>query len=212
MFFDKNFFREKYRSASIRLPYWDYRRKGYYFVTICTEDRECFFGEIRNGIMGLNKTGCAASQFWQEIPNHFDNARLDEWVVMPNHIHGILDLHKSAPRRWDAIGGGGRDAIGGGGRDAINRVPTAGAGDGGATHIHNPMGKKSLGEIIRWFKGRASFEIRKFNPHFAWQTRFYERIIRDENELNRIKDYIKDNPKKWEEDRNNGDQFLGELI
>jgi len=183
-------FQNKYRTQSLRLRGYNYSTEGAYFVTICTKDRLEYFGEIHNGIMGLNERGCIATQCWQEIPMHFKNVILDTWVVMPNHVHGILILNDSprSPRR-----------------NAINRVST-GAGQGGVTGIHNPMGKKSLGEIIRWFKGRTTFEIHQ-TYSFAWQPRFHDHIIRNQKELDRIRKYILNNPLKWELDQDHPQNF-----
>jgi REP element-mobilizing transposase RayT len=172
---------------SIRIKGRDYSLNGYYFVTLCTNDREDFFGEVKNGIMGLSDIGCIAAVLWQEIPEHFDNVELDEKIIMPNHIHGILKL-----KNWYFCC-----------RGAINRAPTTEI-HGGATGIYNPMGKNTLGEIIRWFKGRAAYEIRKIGyDGFFWQSRFYDHIIRNSDELNRIRKYIQKNPQKWQQDRNN---------
>ncbi|MBU0577734.1 hypothetical protein KJ742_01010, partial [Patescibacteria group bacterium] len=83
-------FKNKYRIKSTRLSYWDYSSDGWYFVTICTKNKEEYFGQVRNYIMGLSDVGCLAAKFWQDIPNHFPFVRLDQWVVMPNHVHGIV--------------------------------------------------------------------------------------------------------------------------
>ena len=96
---NKLLFNGKYRIKSTRLRFWDYSSDGFYFVTICTKDREYFFGEIKNGIMGLNEIGCMVTKFWREIPNHFDNVILNEFVVMPNHVHGILEINNKKNNR-----------------------------------------------------------------------------------------------------------------
>ena len=85
------------RRKPLRLPWYDYSSEGAYFVTICTKHREHYFGEIHNGIMGLNAIGLIAHQFWQDIPNHFEYAFLDEFVVMPNHVHGIIFIDPPQP-------------------------------------------------------------------------------------------------------------------
>ncbi|MGE3279053.1 MAG: transposase [Candidatus Altimarinota bacterium] len=192
-------FRNRYRIDSARLKYWDYSTDGGYFITIITQNREHFFGEIVDGEMKLSEMGLLIKKFWHEIPNYFEHAILDEFVIMPNHIHGIIILcrmNEPSPCR-----------------DAINRVSTAmGAGKtGGITKNHNPMlHPHSLSKIIRWFKGRTTFEIRKQNnTDFAWQPRFHDRVIRNEYELNRIRKYIFDNPSNWEMDRNNLDDAGG---
>jgi REP element-mobilizing transposase RayT len=83
-------FKNKYRIGSKRLQYWDYSWNGYYYITICSKNRECYFGEIQDDKMILNEIGKIAQKYWIEIPIHFNNAKLDEFVIMPNHIHGII--------------------------------------------------------------------------------------------------------------------------
>jgi REP element-mobilizing transposase RayT len=147
-------------------------------------------------------------------------------VVMPNHIHGILWIDDDLV--GGGCGGGCRDAIGDG-RDAINRVSTVTTEkfektkkSGGITGKNNPMFYDNISRVLRWYKGRCTFEINKLVekqsiaetrliaslPNFAWQPRFHDRIIRDENELNRIREYIIKNPEMWHRDRNNGDLWL----
>ncbi len=207
-------YKNKYRMESARLPGWDYASPGAYFVTICTKNRECLFGEIVNGKMILSDCGKMAQINWQNVPDHFDNIALDEFVLMPNHIHGILgvnDKNDDFTRNCNHN----RDR-----RDAINRVSTNDTNTndttenseidrnsghiktGGVTEDHNPMIHKNISRIIRWYKGRTAFEIRKNNPEFAWQPRFHDHIIRDKNELFRIRKYIIENPLNWENDDN----------
>ena len=206
-------FREKYRIKSARLCGWDYSLNGVYLVTICTHDREHHFGEIENKKMCLSAMGKIVDKFWREIPQHFSSATMDASVVMPNHVHGILVINNGG---GDDGGCGGGDGDGDGRdevfcRDAINRVSTCGASvstsnkSGGIAGRYNSMGKKSLGEIVRWFKGRCTFEIHQIHPALdrIWQPRFHDRIIRDKDKLDCIREYIFDNPKNWEKDRNN---------
>ena len=136
----------------IRLKDYYYSSDGGYFVTICTREKECLFGDIKNGKMNLNKMGQMAEKFWKKIPDFFENVILDEFVIMPNHIHGIIFINNDpvgSPIYRDLNKESNYT-------DAMNRVPT-----GGTTGKNNPMGTKSLGEIIRWFKGRTTFEIHK---------------------------------------------------
>ncbi len=212
---------------SIRLKGWDYRNPGLYFVTICTKDRRHHFGEIRDGIMGLSVPGCVTNYYWNEIIDQFHSVKLDEYIVMPNHIHGIVGITRRVAIHGDRNDNGGRNDTDGknidknGQPDAVNRVPTEQTdvgspihrdpvhnkqkNAGGATGKHNPMLYKThLGKIIRWYKGRCTFEIRKRNYfHFVWQSRFHDHIIRNEKELNRIRRYISDNPMRWQVDREN---------
>lgn len=173
-------YKNKYRIDSARLKNYDYSSKGAYFLTIVTKDRNYFFGDIVNENMVLSETGKIVQQYWNEISNQFSFIRLDEMIIMPNHIHLIL---------WIV------------GRDAINRVSTT---NGGITKNHNPMFHKNISRVIRWYKGRCTFEINKLSLDikFGWQTRFHDRIIRDFDELQRIRNYIIKNPENWSSDRN----------
>ena len=188
-------YQNKYRVKSTRLPGWDYISSGFYFVTICTKKRICNLGEVlmdnnHEYFAALSEIGKIARDCWLDIPNHFPNASLDEWVIMPNHMHGIV-----------VIGANDANVHG---RDAINRVSTGGNKRvGGITGKHNPMLRVTLGTMIRWFKGRTSFECHKRNFDFHWQSRFYDQIIRNELVLHKIRAYIKNNPKMWYRDRNN---------
>ena len=182
-------FRNYYRIKSTRHPDWNYAGDGMYFVTICTFNRVYYFGDVINEEMRLNNTGEIAAKFWAEIPKHFFNVILDEFVIMPNHVHGIIFICN------DDICKCNDDSQR---RDAIYRVST-----GGITGKHNPMGTNSLGEIIRAYKSAVKRYYTKNNISFSWQSRFYDRIIRNEYELQNIHDYIYYNPVKWEIDRNN---------
>jgi REP element-mobilizing transposase RayT len=184
-------FNGRYRIHTTRLQNWDYGWNAPYFITICTLNREHFFGEISNATMHMSQTGKLAQQYWYEIPEKFPFVKLDVFVVMPNHIHGIVTIDKTG-----CDGGKGC-------RDAINRVSTAATTNtpGGITGNKNPMLHDNLSRVIRWYKGRVSFECRKYNPMFAWQSRFYDHIIRNDKSFQRISEYIRNNPKFWREDK-----------
>ncbi len=178
-------FKNKYRIASTRLKGWDYSGGGFYFVTICTRGRECFFGEIIDGEMRLSDIGRIARQYWLDIPDHSPmNIELDEFVIMPNHIHGIIAIMDDGNTR---------------GRDVACNVSTN----------HTAMSKispksGSLGAIVRSYKSAVSRWARLNNhPSFAWQERYYEHIIRDEHAQDTIRQYIAGNAAKWKTDRNN---------
>ena len=227
----KDLYQNKYRIKSTRLPGYDYSKNGYYFITICTKNREYFFGCIENEIVILSKIGKIINTFWKEISKKFKFVKLDEFVIMPNHIHGIVMINYDNNRGKNHF----NCCIMR--RDAINRISTdhkhnkrnehhkhnihnthntnipinssnLSSGNkqkGGITGKYNPMGKNTLGEIIRWFKGRCTFEINNKYPNlnFKWQSGFYDRIIRDNEELDRIREYIIDNPYKWDYDKDN---------
>jgi len=169
----KGLFKNKYRIKTTRLPYWDYGGDGLYFITICTKNRECYFGDVIGGEMKLSNIGKMAQRFWLEIPKHFPFIELDEFKIMPNHLHGIIKIvetqNLASLRRGNKFG---------------------------------PQ-SKNLASIIRGFKIGVKKWATINNVNFDWQPRFYDHIIRDENDLNRIRKYIRENPARWEFDRNN---------
>jgi putative transposase len=200
-------YQNKYRVQSTRLVHWDYGWNAAYFVTIRTQDGVCYFGDIvvENAIdcepqMQLSKIGQVADDCWIQIPHHFPFVKLGNHIVMPNHLHGIVIIDKPKD---------GRDGNAGIGRDAINRVSTIPATTdaksqttpGGVTGINNPMLHDNLSKIIRWYKGRTTFESRKIFLRFAWQSRFHDHIIRDEKSFHAISQYIINNPLKWRKNR-----------
>ncbi len=186
---------KQYHRRSIRLPRYNYSKFGYYYVTICTQNRELYFTN--------NNIKQTIDNEWQELKNKFPNIDLDEYVVMPNHLHGVILIND------DNIGNidhGDTDRVG-----ADLRVcPTIHTK--GRTHRSAPTEQKpALGRIIQWFKTMTTNEyicnVKTKNwPSFnkrLWQRNYYENIIRDEKSLNRIRRYIKNNPINWKFDRNN---------
>ena len=172
-------YKNKHRIESTRLDVWDYSKYGYYFVTICTKDKRSFFGRVIDENISLNNIGEKVKEIWLEIRNRFTDVELDEFVIMPNHFHGIIFIN----------------------RDSINRVSTK------KPFIkNNPMySELSLSKIIRWFKGRTTYEIHhtlQFSD-FAWQSRYYEHIIRNEKSFQKIREYIHFNPLQWAVDEEN---------
>jgi len=179
---DMTKFRGKYRIESTRLQNWDYTSPGYYFVTICTKFRQLLFGELEEGDMRLSPVGEIAWRYWADIPSHFANANLDEFVVMPNHVHGILILAETQ-------------------HAASLQEPTTGRKFG-------PLQPRSLSTIIRSYKSAVTRWARKNGyEDFAWQARFYDHIILGESSLHSIRQYIQDNPTKWDQDENNPDNL-----
>ncbi len=168
-------YRNRYRKDSTRLKDGDYSSSGYYFVTICTKNQECSFGDVKDGKVRLTRIGEAAKEYWQEILEHFKNVKLDEYVVMPNHVHGIIVI----------------------GNDNVETQHFA-----SLQGQRNQFGPQSnnLASIIRGYK----IGVKKWSTingmHFAWQPRFYEHIIRNEESLKKIREYILNNPKRWESD------------
>ena len=193
-------YQDRYRIPSARAAWWDYGWEGPYFVTICTHGRVHWFGQVVDGQMQLSPEGQQARAIWEMIPQQFDYAWLGPSVIMPNHVHGVVGISS----RRDAINrvstGDNRVSTG----DSDHRVSATGTGEqgppGGITGPHNPMLHDNLSRIIRWYKGRSTFECRKFNPAFRWQARFWDRIIRDQAEFERIAHYIDTNPANWAQD------------
>ncbi|HLW49921.1 MAG TPA: transposase [Sphingobacteriaceae bacterium] len=195
-------YKGKYRNESIRLQGWDYGRAGRYFITICTKDREHFFGEINKGRMQVSPAGAIAHVLWYEIKNHSKNVELGEFVVMPNHVHGVLILDGGC---GDIVGGdGGELADGGGGGGG-------GGGDGGDVACNVPTvptemaaispKPNTIASIVRSYKSAVTKYCNRLGLDFAWQSRFYDHIIRNEESFRRISDYIKNNPRNWKEDK-----------
>ncbi len=168
----------RHHRHSMRLQGFDYTQEGAYFVTACLQDRACLFGDISDGKMILNDAGLMAEKCWNEIPAHFPHIELDEFVVMPNHIHGIIVLHD--------------------GRGTACRAPTA-------ERFGKPVAG-SLSTVIRSFKSAVTKcfnESRNVSGHRIWQRNYYEHIIRDDASLNLIRQYIIENPSRWAEDEEN---------
>lgn len=166
---------------SIRLKGYGYSQNGAYFVTVCTHNRECLLGEITDGEMVTNEYGKIVDKCWRDLPNHYPNIQLDYFVVMPNHFHGIVMINIAGA-------GVGANAVGAGFKPA----PT--------TTNHG------LSEFIRALKTFSSEQINQIRntPGIsAWQRNYYEHIIRNEDDLNRIREYIRNNPTQWDEDENN---------
>ena len=168
-------FNPKYHHRkSIRLKEYDYTNPNWYYITICTRNFKCWFGKIKHGKMTYNDLGKITFKYFHDIPGHFKVTELDYFVIMPNHVHGIIIIN-------DAVGT----------RDRVSLQPE---------QFGKPQ-KNSLSVIINQFKGSVSrFAGKNGYKNFKWQPRFYEHIIRNDNDLDRIRTYIENNPLKWELD------------
>jgi len=186
-------FNNKYRTSSVRLQNWDYRWDGYYFITICTKDKEEYFGKIENGEMILSSLGVIANVLWYEIKNHAKNIELDAFVVMPNHIHGILILSRNETENETVET-----------RHALSLLHALSLPQQpksiGQQRFQN-QGKNSISSIIGGYKSAVTKHAHRLNFNFAWQGRFYENIIRDEKRYLEIVNYVHQNPLKWENDK-----------
>ena len=194
---------ERHLRRSIRIKDYDYSQAGAYFITICTQNKECLFGEIEHGHVVLSGAGEIAQSVWTRLPNRFPSVSLDEYVIMPNHVHGILLVGAQfiAPDSPQPIAYDPKD-------DAANYVRT-------------------LGEIVRAYKATVTRFVRTrnyaaadlnttnqistdaggMNPaptlDFGWQRNYYEHTIRNDDDLNQIREYIMQNPMKWDLDEEN---------
>lgn len=168
-----------------RLSSYDYSQPGAYFITICVKNRERVFGEIKNGKMILNEMGEITKKCWMEIPLHFPHILLDEYIIMPDHIHGILMINDEFNIKNDINNNPNHDAD-------SNDIPW------------QSKFSRSISSAIRGFKIGAIVRNKNFCSvhengfaNFQWHKSFYDRIIRNEDELNRIRQYIQNNPIKW---------------
>lgn len=222
-------FRNKYRIESFRLKNWDYRREGIYYITICTKNRIPYFGECVDGKMILSDAGMIAHQNWMDIPNHFKHVQLGEFIVMPNHMHGLLILDNTHDPLHSVV-----DPLHCNGSTIItnnNEYPDIhrnGSTDKNhnKSSLHNinpPCNQKenhtespkdeymsqmspksgSVSTIIRSYKSACTYRMNKLYPElqFGWQNLFYDRIVRNDKEYMNIKKYIIDNPINWQSDQ-----------
>ena len=183
MKFDPDF----HKRRSIRFAGYDYSFAGFYFVTMCAQGRESLLGEIVAGEMVLNNAGQMVAKTWLELPQRFLNVTLDTFVVMANHFHAIIILQPpvGAPLAAPSY--------------RQNEITDQGAASSASTD-------KTLGDVIRVFKSISAIGANKIIGRSAqpfWQRNYYERIIRNENELHQTRQYIHDNPAQWESDDEN---------
>ncbi len=170
----------KHHRRSIRMKGYDYSQPGGYFVTVVARQRECILGEILDGEMLLSAFGQVADECWCAIPGHFPNVELGAHVIMPNHLHGIIAITVVGAQQCCA--------------------PTTITMSTHKTNV-NPG---SLGAIIRSFKSATSFRINQlYNFAPIWQRNYYDHIIRNADEANRIHLYIEANPANWPTDEEN---------
>ncbi|WP_440617030.1 transposase [Cysteiniphilum sp. 6C5] len=175
---------EKHHRHTVRLKGYDYAQKGAYFVTICTHDKACIFGEIVDDKMMLNEMGTIVYNEWLNTSALRSNIHCDVFVVMPNHIHGIIVINESGqPQgRMQSYG-------------RMQYAPTEGMLQ---AKLQSPS--QTLGAIVRGFKAAVTKQInalKQVSGENIWQRNYYEHIIRDENDYNRICEYIENNPQKW---------------
>jgi putative transposase len=184
---------------------------GAYFITICTKNMHSYFGAITNGEMKLNPIGKIAHQYWLEIFNEFPNTIIDTFVIMPNHMHGIIiidnnDIDTHAIHHVSIATNKNKIPIYSYMGIPINPedehlflLPSP----GGITGMDNPMlSNHSISKMIRWYKAKCSYEVRNvLKNEFSWHSKFYDHIIRDERDMDRIRSYIRNNPANFGKDK-----------
>ena len=177
-----------HQRRSIRLAGYDYSSVGFYFVTICIQNRECLLGEIVDGEVVLNDAGQMVEKVWTELPQRYFGVDIDEFIIMPNHFHGIIILQSpvGAPLA------------------APSYRQNENTNQGAASSA--PTDNKTLGDVVRAFKSISAIGVNKIvgrSGQPLWQRNYYERIIRNEEELHQTRQYIRDNPIQWEFDDEN---------
>ena len=186
-------FKNKYRIPTARARWHDYS-DGAYFVTICTQEREPYFGHIVNGQITYTDLGLSANDCLQTIPSHFPDAEIPEWIVMPNHIHAIIIINAPIPNvETQNLA------------SQIQQYTNHSETQNFASLQEEPILKfgpqsKNLASIVRGFKIGVTKFANEHNLSFAWQPRFHDHIIRNQYEMNCIADYIKNNVERWKED------------
>ena len=168
-------YKDQYRTETTRLKGWDYASTGHYFVTICEKNRRCVFGSIVDKTVALTPLGTVVMECWKEIPKHFPFVELDTFCIMPNHIHGIIVIKTDGSVETQNLA---------------------------SLHVHgtsNSFGPQSnnLASIVRGFKIGVTKYAHENDTLFQWQPRFFDRIIRDEQELHAVRNYIRNNPLEW---------------
>ncbi len=206
-----NLYKNKYRISTVRLQNWDYGWNAAYFVTICTKNRIFYFGDIvietqnivspqsQQNIMSpqlqqkmqLSKIGTIANNCWHEIPKHFPFVKLGAFVIMPNHVHGIVIIDKSVQTQNIAS------------PQQNNVSPQLQKNITPPKMSKNKFGPQSqnLASIIRGFKIGVTKQGRQINPDFAWQSSYHEHIIRNEKSFHNISEYIVNNALNWKGDK-----------
>lgn len=195
---------------SIRLKGYDYSQSGLYYITICVQDRKCLFGEIVVGVqnfkpqrrkMVLNDAGKIADNCWLEIPKHFPAAVLHEYIIMPNHVHGIIELIKPGLQCESVINVGVQNIdVGVQNFEPLRRNQSG-------KNEYQKIIPHSIGSIVRgfkigvtkWFRNN-NVGVQNFEPQPIWQRNYYEHVIRDEKSYHRIAEYIINNPENWKKD------------
>jgi REP element-mobilizing transposase RayT len=189
---------EKHHRQSIRIRGYDYTQASAYFVTLCTHQRRCLFGQIVDGAMYLNCSGQFIQTCWKNLPNHFPFIELDVFVVMPNHIHGIIIITE----KTISSSVGAKHSC----PDISNARESLSKNASPCPALPKGTKSGSLGAIVQNFKSVSTRKINRINSTLGetiWQRNYHEHIIRDQSSLHHIRQYITNNPQSWTEDPEN---------
>ena len=162
-------YKNKYRTDSYRCPEWNYSGNSVYFITICIREHEKHFGYIENCKMTLSETGKIANEFWLAIPEYYPFTRIYEHVIMPDHLHGIIEIYET--------------------HETITKKNSH-------KNYFGPQ-KYNLAAVIRGYKAGVTKKVKEFNKSFAWQSRYYDKIIQDESSFRATSEYIRKNPTRY---------------
>jgi putative transposase len=190
---------ERHHRRSVRLRQYDYAQAGAYFVTICVQGRECLLGEVVSAAVVLSPFGRMADNWWNDLPRRFPDLDLDGWVVMPNHMHGIVVLSEPVAQttNGEPLTVEGRET------PPLPVRPAVGAGS------PRPRRRPTLGQVVAYFKYQSTKSVNQARSTPGgrfWQRSYYDHIIRDEASLDRLRNYVVENPLRWELDQLHPDQ------
>jgi len=212
-----NYNPEKHHRRSIRLKGYDYTQEGAYYFTICCDQRRCLLGEMKDGVMHLNLVGATVKAVWDSLPRHFPLIELDAFVVMPNHVHGIIVITDSPgncnPNRNNnrIPNGRGEAFVPGCNNTAPESLSTNASPFPGYNDTSAPRGTQSgsIEAILQNFKSVATRRVNRItrNSGTLWQRNYHEEIIRNEKAYENIRLYIVENPRNWDEDEENPLKF-----
>jgi putative transposase len=178
-------YKDKYRTETTRLKGWSYATTGYYFVTICEKNRSSVFGDICDDTVAFIPLEKVAIECWMEIPEHFPFVELDAFCIMPNHIHGIIVINTHDSVETQNVE-----------TQNVETQNIASLRNDGLCNKFGPQ-SKNLASIVRGFKIGVTKYARENDILFQWQPRYFDRVIRDEQELSAVRNYIRNNPLEW---------------
>ncbi|HYF98069.1 MAG TPA: transposase, partial [Coxiellaceae bacterium] len=170
---------QKYKDKSLRLPSWNYSANGFYFLTLCTHNRHHSLGEIINGQLQKTKAAILVENCWLSLNGHYGNCYLDEFIIMPNHLHGLIFIEQEETSEL-------------------------------AHQLTTQRRSMLIPKMVGRFKMQSTKlinEAQKTPGKKFWQSDYYDRVVRNEDELNNIREYIHDNPMAWEYDRFNSQRI-----